>query len=100
MATYLEIADLKQDENFRRRVGVAVILYASYVLGNTADTVFRETKVAWARRALASTEEQVYRLLGFILGDATVRAELAAVSDGALQGIVETAIQNNMAILA
>jgi hypothetical protein len=100
MATYLEIAGLRNDEDFRKRLAVAVIKYAAYVLGNTGDTNFRENKVRWAREALANPDGQVSRLMGFVLGDGTVQNELAEISDVDLQAVVEYNINVNMSVLA
>jgi hypothetical protein len=99
MATYIQIADLKDNVDFKRRVGVAIIRYAGYMLGNVADQDFREYKVQWARRALVATDEQVYRIMGFVLTDPNVQTDLGLIDDAALQGAVEFAINSNMTAL-
>lgn len=99
MATYLEIYALKTDQEFRNRVGMALVNYATYLLGQPPDRPWHEQEVAWARRASSNTEDQIYRVMGFVLGDAQVQADLGAISDPALQTVVEVAVQNNMAIL-
>ena len=99
MATYLEIYALKTDQEFRNRVGMSLVNYATYLLGQPPDRPWHEQEVAWARRASSNTEDQIYRVMGFVLGDAAVQADLGDITDTALQSVVETAVQNNMAIL-
>lgn len=99
MATYLEIYALKNDQDFRSRTGTALIVYATYLLGQPADRPWHEQEVTWSRRASVSTDEMIYRVMGFVLGDPAVQAELGAISDAALQAVVETAVHNNMAVL-
>lgn len=99
MATYLEIYALKTDQDFRNRVGMALVNYATYLLGQDPARPWHEQEVAWARRASSNTEDQIYRIMGFVLGDSQVQADLGDITDVALQAVVETAVQNNMAIL-
>ena len=99
MATYLEIYALKTDPEFRSRVGTSLIVYATYLLGQPAERPWHEQEVNWARRASSNTDDQIYRVMGFVLGDAKVKDELGAISDADLQTVVEVAVQNNMAIL-
>ena len=99
MATYLEIYALKTDADFRSRVGTALITYATYLLGADPRRPWHEQEVAWARRAASNTDDQIYRIMGFVLGDQKVKDELGAITDPDLQTVVEVAVQNNMAIL-
>lgn len=99
MATYLEIYGLKNDAEFKSRIGTALVNYATYLLGQPADRPWHEQEVAWSRRASVSTDDMVYRVMGFVLGDASVQADLGAISDTQLQVVVETAVSNNMAVL-
>jgi len=99
MASYLEIYALKNDQDFKSRVGTAIVNYATYLLGQPADRPWHEQEVAWSRRASVSTDDMVYRVMGFVLGDAAVQADLGDITDTALQGVVETAVSNNMAVL-
>lgn len=99
MATYLEIYALKSDKEFRDRVGMSLINYATYLLGQPADRPWHEQEVNWARKASYNTDDQIYRIMGFVLGDAQVQADLGDITDAALQTVVEVAVQNNMAVL-
>jgi hypothetical protein len=99
MATYLQIADLRGDADFRARVGQAIVNYATYLLGQPADRPWHEQEVQWSRKASTATEDQVYRIMGFVCGDATVQAQLSAIPDAELQTVVETAVSRNMAVL-
>lgn len=99
MASYLEIYALKTDADFRSRVGQSLINYATYLLGQPAERPWHEQEVAWSRRASSNTDDQIYRVMGFVLGDPAVQADLGAITDAALQGVVEVAVRNNMAIL-
>jgi hypothetical protein len=99
MATYLEIYGLKNDADFKSRVGTALVNYATYLLGQPADRPWHEQEVAWSRRASVSTDDMVYRVMGFVLGDPTTQAELGDITDAQLQTVVEIAVGNNMAVL-
>jgi hypothetical protein len=99
MATYLEIYVLKNDADFKSRVGTSLINYATYLLGQPADRPWHEQEVAWSRRTSVSTDDMIYRVMGFVLGDPAVQADLGEIEDAALQGVVEVAVQNNMAVL-
>jgi hypothetical protein len=99
MATYLEIYALKNDAEFKSRTGTALINYATYLLGQPATRPWHEQEVAWSRRASVSTDDMIYRVMGFVLGDPQVQTDLGEISDAALQTVVEVAVQNNMAVL-
>lgn len=99
MATYLEIYALKTDQDFRNRVGMALVNYATYLLGQPATRPWHEQEVNWARKASFNTDDQIYRIMGFVLGDPQVQADLGTITDAALQTVVETAVQQNMAVL-
>lgn len=99
MADYLTIAALRSNGSFRDRTAVAVIKYAGYVSAEDPATQFHEFRLQWARKALYATDEMVTRMLGFILADAQVQTDLETISDANLQAVVETAIQNHMAVL-
>lgn len=99
MATYLEIYALKTDQDFRSRVGMSLVNYATYLLGQPAERPWHEQEVNWARRASSNTDDQIYRIMGFVLGDPQVQADLGGITDAALQTVVEVSVQNNMAIL-
>ena len=99
MATYLEIYALKTDPAFRDRVGMSLIHYATYLLGADPNSPWHEQEINWARKASFNTDDQIYKVMGFVLGDAAVQADLGDITDAALQAVVETAVQNNMAVL-
>lgn len=99
MATYLEIYALKNDPEFRNRVGMSLIHYATYLLGADPARPFHEYEINWARKASTNTDDQIYRVMGFVLGDSKVNEELGAISDSDLQVVVEVAVRNNMAVL-
>ena len=100
MASYLEIYALRNDAEFRARVGMAVIVYATYLLGQpAADGPRRGIEVSWARNASVSTDDMVFRVLGFVLGSAAVQSALGAVTDEQLQLVVEDAVRGNIAAM-
>src|SRR5262245_23402320 len=99
MATYLEIYALKKHQAFRDRVGQALINYGTYLLGQPPSRPFHEQEVKWARAASSNTDDQIYRIMGFVLGDGQVQSALGNITDPALQSVVETAVTNNMAVL-
>jgi hypothetical protein len=98
-ASFEQIAALKKDPVFRDRVGVAVTNYAAYVMGKDPTGEWYEMEIKWARQASVSTDDQVYRLMGFVTSDPAVKEQLGAIPDAQLQVVVENAIKNNMSVL-
>src|SRR5262245_57448635 len=98
-AGYLEIYALKNDPDFRSRVGMALINYATYLLGADPTREWHEYEINWSRKASSNTDDQIYRIMGFVLGDSKVQEQLADITDADLQIVVEVAVQKNMAVL-
>jgi hypothetical protein len=98
-AAYLEIYALKNDPDFRNRVGMSLINYATYLLGADPARPWHEYEINWSRKASTNTDDQIYRVMGFVLGDSKVQEQLADIPDAELQIVVEVAVQKNMAVL-
>jgi hypothetical protein len=99
MASYLEIAGLRTNDDFKARVMVAVIKYAAYVQNEDSGIPFHELRVTWARRALLNPEEQAFRIMGTLIGNGTIQAQLGGIPDADLQSAVEYAINTQMPVL-
>jgi hypothetical protein len=98
-ASYLEIYALKNDPDFRNRIGMSLVNYATYLLGADPNRPFHEQEINWSRKASSNTDDQIYRIMGFVLGDPLVQEKLAGILDSELQVIVEYAVNNNLAVL-
>jgi hypothetical protein len=96
MASYLEIASLRTNQDFKDRVSVAVIKYAAYIMGEPPETPIHEIRVQWARKALANPDEQVFRIMGHLVGNASVQTLLTSIVDQDLQYAVEYAVNTLM----
>lgn len=93
MAGYNAIYNLVATETtLKARAAVAVAKYALYVLGASQDA----TLLTWARAALRDPVAQVHLMAFAIVADGAIAdaEDPGAVSDAALQTIVETRVNS------
>src|SRR3990167_6199303 len=92
MATYTELRNLFDNPVLRGRVETAVVVTANAIAAAVVtETAARKT---WANKALLNTEQEARLVLKLALAQnksASV-AQINAVSDSALQTIVENAV--------
>jgi hypothetical protein len=91
--TYEESATLINDPVFRGRVGVACVTYARYISDEATNTPAHSTRLRWASQTMTNPEMAVQQVTPTVVMDAAVQdAGGAAVTDQALQGAVELAV--------
>jgi len=81
------------DFAFRNRVKVAVLTFASYVFGEPPSTPAHNTRIKWAQNAVQNPDTVAAQAQPPTVMDPAVQQDGANVSDSALQGAVENALQ-------
>jgi hypothetical protein len=90
--TYEQTYALTADPIFRGRVSVGLVHFADYITAEPASTPAHSTRYKWAQTTLVSPDIAVQQTINTIVNDAAVQQEGAAITDAALQGVVETAV--------
>jgi hypothetical protein len=91
--TYEETAELMKDPIFRSRVTVACTKYASYISDEQPNVPAHPTRYKWAQQTLVAPDVSANVVIPTVVWDTEVQANGAAITDVALQGAVETAVQ-------
>ena len=92
MLTYEETNSLTKDAVFRGRTAVACTHYAVFITDEPASTPAHSTRYKWAQNTLGNVDFAVNMVITTVCNDAAVQADGAAITDAALQGSVETAV--------
>jgi len=90
--TYEESATLMQDGVFIGRVKVGCITFARYIMDEAPTVPAHSTRIKWAQSTLASPDASAQQITPTVVMDGAVQADGAAVTDEALQGAVESAV--------
>jgi hypothetical protein len=90
--TYTESGALMTDLEFRARIKVASLKYADSIFGEPESTPAHNTRQRWATTTFQQPDMTAAQLQPPVVMDSAVQAEGAAISDGALQGAVETVV--------
>lgn len=91
--TYKESSDLMVDIEFRGRIKVACLTFASYITGEDPATPAHSTRIKWAQQTMATPDSTASQIQPTVVMDAAVQeAGGADVTDEALQGAVETSV--------
>jgi hypothetical protein len=91
--TYEETADLMKDQVFRGRVAVGCTKYARYITDEAPDVPAHPTRYKWAQQTLVAPDVSANVVMPTVVWDDSVQVAGAAITDVALQGAVETAVQ-------
>jgi hypothetical protein len=91
--TYEETFELMRDQDFRGRVTVACAKFASYIADEAPSVPAHPTRYKWSMTTLVNPEGATAQVIPTVVWDASVQTDGVAVSDTALQGAVETAVQ-------
>jgi hypothetical protein len=91
--TYEETFQLAKDETFRGRVAVACTKFAAYITDEDPSTPAHPTRYKWAQNTLVAPEVAANLVIPTAVWDDAVQTDGDNVSDEALQGAVETAVQ-------
>lgn len=93
--TYEESDALIKDVPFRGRIKVSALKYAGVLLIQPIGTEAINTKRAWARNTQVQPDIVAAALQPSVVMDPTVQAAGAAISDAALQSVVETQVNSS-----
>jgi len=90
--TYEQSSDLMNDGVFRGRVKVGCITYARYITDEAPTVPAHSTRTKWAQQTLINPDAAAAQVTPTVVMDAAVQADGTAVTDEALQGAVEAAV--------
>lgn len=90
--TYEQSAALMRDDVFIGRIKVGCITYARYITDEAPSTPAHSTRVRWAQNALLNPDAAAQQVTPTVVMDSAVQVDGAAVTDTALQGAVENAV--------
>jgi hypothetical protein len=91
--SYEETFALMKDEAFKGRVLVSCTKYASYIADEAPTVPAHPTRYKWAMFTLSSPDASMAQVMPTVVWDAGVQADGANITDVALQGAVEAAVQ-------
>ncbi len=89
MAAYIDLANLRTNADFLRKVEIAVAKFATYVLGEDPSTPNHNARYRWAASALLSPTSVAAGLISSVVLDDNVMANLENTSDADIQAAVE-----------
>lgn len=90
--TYVESSSLMNDVEFRGRIKVACLRYATYIYNEPVSTPGHGARLRWAQGAMENPEGASARIQPPVVMDPAVQAEGPAISDEVLQTAVENTI--------
>jgi hypothetical protein len=90
--TYAQSNDLMNDGNFRGRVKVACLSYATYINSEAASTVGHNTRAKWAAGCVINPDGTAQTVTSPTVMDPAVQQAGSAIADGALQAAVQGVI--------
>ena len=90
--SYEQSADLMKDGVFIGRVKVGCLTYARYITDEASSTPGHSSRLRWANNTLLNPDGAAQQAVPTVVMDSAVQADGAAVTDQALQGAVENAV--------
>lgn len=92
MATYAQLATLRNSSAFRDRVELAVVFYARYIISEDPATPLHNVRANWAKNAFQNPSGVSNGLLNAVALDGTIGNVLDAATDGQVQSATEAVI--------
>jgi len=92
MMTYTESAQLMVDMNFRGRVKVAGLNYATSIMNEEPTVVAHNARLRWAQSMYQQPDAIAAQLQPPVVQDPAVQAAGAEIDDAALQLATETVV--------
>jgi len=89
---YTQSADLMKDGVFIGRVKVGCITFARYIMDEAPSVPAHSTRIKWAQATIISPEGAAQQITPTVVMDSTVQEAGTDVTDEALQGAVEAAV--------
>lgn len=94
--TYAESAELMGNPQFRERVKVACLHYATYISDEPVDTPAHNTRNKWAQNTFVAPDSSAALVTPATVMDDKVQEQGGDLPDNELQVAVETAINKLM----
>jgi hypothetical protein len=94
--TYTESAALMIDNDFRGRIKVACLKYATSIMDESSTVPNHNTRMKWAASCFGAPDSTAAQIQPPTVMDAAVQSAGAAIDDASLQGAVETTINKMM----
>ena len=90
--TYQESSDLMNDMQFRGRIKVSSLAYATYILGEAPGTTAHNSRYKWAQSVFQAPDIIATGLQPGVVMHDLVQANGAAITDGDLDTAVQTVV--------
>jgi hypothetical protein len=90
---YAQQAALAQDQTFRGRVQVACVKYSDSIMLEPQNTPAHTSRAKWAAEVVNNPLGMATKVQQMVITDPAVIQDGAQITDTALQGAVETAVQ-------
>ena len=94
--TYDESADLMLDMEFRGRIKVASLKYATYIMDEATSVPAHNTRAKWAANTMQQPDMTAAGLQPSVVMDASVQTGGKDIDDATLQSAVENVINKMM----
>lgn len=93
---YAATAALMSDTSFRDRVKVSCLKYAEYIMDEGPSVDAHWSRIRWAQDTLFNPDNTVTKIIPLVVLDPAVQADGNAITDAALQPVVEIVINKMM----
>jgi hypothetical protein len=93
---YDSSAKLMNDMDFRGRIKVACLHFASYIQGEEPTVAAHNTRYQWAQQTMMNPDMAAARFAPAVVGDPNVQSLGDTIDDASLQTATETAIQKQL----
>jgi hypothetical protein len=94
--TYTESAALMTDGDFRGRVKVACLKFATAIFDEAGSVTAHNSRMRWAAQCYQQPDQIAAQVQPPTVMDSAVQSAGAAIDDAALQSAVEAAINKTM----
>jgi len=94
--SYDQSAQLMTDLTFKGRVKTACLRYADSIMDEASTVTAHNTRMRWAANCFNQPDMVAGQVQAWAVGDPAVQAAGSGITDNALQGAVETAINKMM----
>jgi hypothetical protein len=90
--SYTDSAALMMDGNFRGRIKVAVLRFATYIMEESPSSLAHNTKLKWAQATLINPDSAATQVQPVVVMDSAVQDQGAEIDDAGLQAATENAL--------
>ena len=90
--TYQQSSDLMNDFQFRGRIKVAVLHFATYIAGEEPGTTAHNSRYRWAQNAFQSPDTTAATIHPAVVMTDNVQQDGAEIDDVTLQSAVESVV--------